>query len=378
MNKVTKRRILVTVTGTLILLGGYFGMRAIGGMKETAKPRPTVREVRNVDTRTVANTDLNVTEDIQGRLQAYRKIALFSEVGGMVRETGRPFRVGTYFPKGAVLLRIDNDEARLALQAQRATLMNGIARLMPDLKIDYPAAFPAWERYLADFDVAQPLAALPEVEERGARLFLVGRDIFTQYYNIKSAEDRLAKYTIHAPFSGTLTAAVVDRGAVVRAGQQLGELMATGYYELVATVPLSRLNSLKPGARVELYSPDLGEQWTGEMKRVGDQIDPGSQTVPVYIGVSGRGLREGMYLRGSAEARTIAAATEIDRNLLIDEREVYVVEADSVLRLRPVEVVKFNRETAVVRGLADGTQLLTSSVPGAFDGMIVNAKPISK
>ncbi|NJO87257.1 MAG: hypothetical protein HC821_04505 [Lewinella sp.] len=42
-----------------------------------------------------------------------------------------------------------------------------------------------------------------------------------------------------------MTQISVDRGAVVRAGQQVGELMATGNYELVATVPLADLDYLK-------------------------------------------------------------------------------------------------------------------------------------
>ena len=371
MTKKTKRRITVTIVGLLILAAGYFGMNAIADSKEEPPKREAPRLVRSVQTRTVSNGSIDATLDLQGRLQAYNKITLFSEVGGLVRETGRPFKVGTYFPKGGVLLRIDNDEARLNLQAQKAQLMTGIAQVMPDLKIDYPEVFPAWERYLADFSTEGSLPELPEVEDRSARLFLSGRNLYTQYYQIKSAEDRLAKYTVYAPFSGVLTSTNIDQGAVVRVGQQLGELMATGYYELVATVPLSQINYLREGSSVNLYSEDLGEEWSGKIRRIGDQIDPGSQTVNVYIGVSGKGLREGMYLRGGAKTSPIADAAEIDRDLLIDEREVYVVEQDSILRLLPVQVAKYNQETAIVRGLPDGTQLLTSDVAGAFDGMIV-------
>ena len=380
MNRVTRRRLLVTFIGLAILAAGYFGQQAIAGQKEAPPPRPRVQRVKSVTTRPVTNGAVAATLDIQGRLQAYNKVALFSEVGGLVRETGRPFKVGTYFPEGSVLLRIDNDEARLGLQAQKATLMNSIAQLMPDLKIDYPAAFPAWERYLTNLPLEGKLPELPEVTDQPARLFLTGRNIYTQYYTIKSVENRLEKYTLYAPFSGTLTATSIDKGAVVRAGQQLGELMATGYYELVATVPLSQLDYLEPGAEVDLFSDDLDKSWTGKVRRTSDQIDPSSQTVDVFIGVSGKGLREGMYLRGAAEAQPIANAAEIDRDLLVNEEEVYVVEADSVLRRVPVQVAKFNRETAIVRGIPDGAQLLTSSPAGAFDGMIVRREdaPVTK
>jgi hypothetical protein len=94
----------------------------------------------------------------------------------------------------------------------------------------------------------------------------------------------------------------------------------------------------------------------------------------VYIGVSGRDLREGMYLRGDAAARTLEDVVEIDRNLLINEEEVYVVRNDTLLRLQPVSVRKTDRYTALVSGLPDGTRLLTSTVAGAFDGMRVKIK----
>ncbi|MBB4078762.1 multidrug efflux pump subunit AcrA (membrane-fusion protein) [Lewinella aquimaris] len=371
MKKKTVNNFLKALLGLGIIALGYFGMQYLGSLKEDAPRRQVEKRVRTVETRTVKNEALATMLDIQGRLQAYNKIELYSEVGGMVEETGRPLKVGTYFPKGAVILRIDNDEARLNLQAQKATLLNSVAQIMPDLKIDYAASFPAWERYLDAYDIDQPLPELPTAVDQREKLFVAGRNLYSQYYSIKSLEERLSKYVIYAPFSGVLTAVNIDQGAVVRSGQILGELMATGYYELVATVPLSELQYLQTGGKVRLHSEDIQGAWDGTIRRISDQIDEGSQTVNVYIGVSGEGLREGMYMRGEAAARTLENVVEIDRTLLIDERNVYVVRNDSILTLQPVTVQKTSRTSAIVGGLDDGARLLTSTVPGAFDGMLV-------
>ncbi|MEM7573849.1 MAG: efflux RND transporter periplasmic adaptor subunit [Bacteroidota bacterium] len=371
MNALTIRRLVVTLVGLTILAGGYYGMNWISSQKETPPERPVVKQLKTVSTRTVENGPIITTLDLQGQLQAYNKIALFAEVGGTIEETGRPFKVGTYFPQGSVLLRMDDQEARFNLQAQRATLLNSIARIMPDLKIDYPAAATNWEAYLTNLQMDSATPELPEVTDQSARLFIAGQNIYTQYYTIKSLEDRLAKYSLYAPFGGVLTSTSVDQGAVVRAGQQIGELMATGYFELVATVPLSQLDFLRVGAPVQLYSNDLDGEWSGEVKRIGDQIDVASQTVPVYIGVRGRNLREGMYLQGQAEAQEMQEVAEIDRDLLLNDNEVYVVENDSLLRLHPVDVRKINRETVIVGGLPDGAELLVSDPAGAYDGMKV-------
>jgi len=296
-------------------------------------------------------------------LEAYNKIELFSEVGGAIT-TPKPFKKGTYFKKGDVVLRVDDTEPRLNIQAQKATLLNGIAAMMPDLKIDYPESFPAWEAYLSSSNVDDPIKALPTPVNQREKLFVAGRNLQSQFYNIKSQEERLSKYTLYAPFSGVLTTASINNGAVIRPGQMLGELMATGYYEMLATVPLSQLEFLKPGGTVKLYSEDIDGEWAGKVKRISDQIDPQTQTVGVYVGVTGRDLREGMYLRGEAAAKALNNVVEIDRDLLIDEREVYAVKHDTLLVLLPVTVQKFNRETVIVSGLPDGTQLLTSDGGG--------------
>jgi multidrug efflux pump subunit AcrA (membrane-fusion protein) len=370
----TTKRILAIVAGVALIAVGYFGMQYLSGLKEPPPRRPDVVRAKSVRVMQLQPQNIPTTVEIQGRIAAFDKVALFSEVNGTMESSSRPFKVGTYFPKGSVLLRIDDEEARLNLQAQKSTLLNGIAQIMPDLKIDYPAAFPAWEQYLNEFDVDQPLAPLPEPQSSREKLFVSARNLYTQYYNIKSLEERLSKYTLYAPFSGVLTETNINLGAIVRVGQQLGSLMATGNYELVATVPLSELEYIRTGNRVELFSPDLDQSWTGTVRRISDQIDPGSQTVQVFVGVPGKDLREGMYLRGEVTARDVANAAEIDRQLIINQNEIYVVR-DSTLQLLPVEVVKQTRNTAIIRGVDPAEQVIAEPVAGAFPGMKVRIAP---
>lgn len=365
------QRLFGIIIGVALLAAGYFGMDYLGSLKEETPTKPDIIRRKAVDTKAILNESVATTLDIQGRIQAYNKIGIFSEVTGTLRETARPFKVGTYFPKGSAMLRIDDTETRLSLQAQKATLLNGIAMMMPDLKIDYPESFPKWDKYLVDFDLDQPIQPMPEASNKAEKLFVSGRNLFTQYYNIKSLEERLTKFEIPAPFGGVLTATNIDVGAVVRAGQQIGELMANGNYELVATVPLSQLDFLKTGNKVQLYSEDIAGQWSGTIRRISDQIDPGSQTVEVFIGISGKDLREGMYLRGEAVAKSLANAVVLDRDLLIDQKAVYTLIQDSILQLTPVDVLKFDRETVVVSGLPDGAEVVTNTIAGAYDGMFV-------
>ncbi|WP_020567773.1 efflux RND transporter periplasmic adaptor subunit [Neolewinella persica] len=369
-NRNIPRTIFSIILGALILAAGWFGWGYLASQKAAPVKKEIPKRIKTVDVETIANGKIASKLDVQGRLEAYNKIALFTEVGGAVK-TSKPFKKGTYFNKGEVMMRVDDAEARLNLQAQKATLMNAVAMMMPDLKIDYAESFPAWENYLSSFDIDAPIKAMPEAKNQREKLFVAGRNLYTQYYSIKGVEERLSKYVLYAPFSGVLTTADINEGAVIRPGQQLGELMATGYYEMVATVPLSQLDFLQPGGEVKLYSEDIKGSWTGKIRRISDQIDAGTQTVNVFVGVSGKNLREGMYLRGEADARVLDDVVEIDRNLLIDEGEVYVVKNDTLLALVPVNVRKFDRNTVIISGLPTGSKLLTSDVAGAYDGMRV-------
>jgi membrane fusion protein, multidrug efflux system len=369
MKTTTARRIGVVV-GLAILVGAFALFQLFSQMKEEPPRREIPKSTPTVETMPVVNSTIPTALSIQGELVAYNKIDIFSEVTGTLESSERPFKVGSYFPKGSVLVEINDREARLSLLSQKATLLNAITQLMPDLKIDYPESYNQWHTYLKNYDVEEELDSFPEPLNDQEKYFIASRNLYTQYYTIKSAEERLDKYTMYAPFSGVLTQASINTGTLVRVGQQLGTLMNTGSYELQATVALSDLTYIKVGNQVQLTSDDIKGTWTGRIRRISDQIDPTSQTVQIFVSVGGQGLREGMYLTGEVNATDIEDAVRIPRNKLINQNAVYTVQ-DSTLKLQPVEVVKITREAAVVRGLPNGTNLLDTQLPNAFDGMKV-------
>lgn len=356
-----------------ILIGAFALSRLLSEMKEPPQRKQALDQTKEVDTVILTNGIVPTTLEVQGQLVAYDKIDIFAEVSGTLIESARPFKVGSFFPKEAILIRVDDEEARLALLSQKSNFLNSITQLMPDLKVDYPASFEHWRTYLEAFELEQPIKPFPEPANKQEKYFIASRNLYSQYFNIKSAEERLTKYTIYAPFGGVLTQTSINPGGLVRVGQKLGELMNTGSYELEVTVPLADLKYLQAGNQVTLSSDDIPGEWKGRVKRINDQVDPGTQTVKVFISVDGKELREGMYLRGEVTSSSIDNAVEIPRDLLIDQSAVFEVK-DSILVLRRVEVVKMTNQTAIIRGLDDGTPLLREIIPGAFDGMKVSVK----
>ena len=75
-------------------------------------------------------------------------------------------------------------------------------------------------------------------------------------------------------------------------------------------------------------------------------------------------------LAADIEADYEQNAFELDRKLLVDEDKVFIFK-DSVLQLVQVDPIFFTKDKVVLRGLADGTKVISRAVPGAFDGMQV-------
>ena len=369
------RKISVTAGIVVPLFIAAFAFNYLSSLKAPPKKKGLVaNDVRRVETITVKNDLVPSTLEVQGRLVAFDKIDILAEVSGIMKSSTSTFKVGSRFAKGAVMLQIDSEEAELNLLSQKSTLQNAITQMMPDLKIDYPESFQPWVTYLQQFDIEKPIQPFPKPQNDKEKFFIATRNIHSQYYNIKSAETRLAKYNIYAPFSGVITQSMINSGSLVRVGQKLGELMNTNNYELEATVRLANLNYIKVGSQVSLYSDDIDGTWNGRVKRISDQIDPNTQTVIVYIGVNGKNLKEGMYLRGGVQLKSIENAIELPRDLLVDQSKVYVVQNDSTLALRNIEIVKSTETTVIVSGLEDGTFLLKELFPGIFEGMKVEVE----
>ena len=363
------RQIITSILGILLIAIAVLGAKSLMGKKETPKPKPS-KSVTTVFTQTVKNTTTPITITTSGNLMAKKRMELFAEVQGIFEKTGRDFLPGEYYDKDAVLISINSDEHRANIRAQKSALYNQVVGLLPDLKLDYPESFPQWEAYISRFDMDRLLQPLPTPLSEKEKLFIAGRNIFPSYYAIKNLEERLAKYTIRAPYYGVLTEALVNHGTLIRAGQKLGEYINPLVYELQVAVNAGFGDFLKTGKEVELQNIERTKSWMGKVSRVNGKMDQSSQTYQVFIDVRGRDLREGMYLEAALKAKEEKQAFEIPRKLLIDENKLFIVR-DAALAMTEVVPVFYKEKTVVVKGLEDGTVILANTVPGAYSGMKV-------
>lgn len=374
MNK--RKLIISTILTFLILVIGMLAYHKLGSKKQPVRKNfEQAKELREVEVSQflVENADNNIV--IDGRLNSYQSVNLFSKVTGQLNTSARAFKKGTYFKKGELLFDIDQREAKYNLFALRSNLLNQITQIMPDLKLDYPQAFQNWKNYLDKFDVESPVKELPVITSDQEKYYVASKNIYNTYYSIKSNEARLADYQIYAPFSGVVTATNVFDGSMISPGLQLGTLTSTGYYELEAPLSETQLQYVKVGQQVELISELSGKKWIGKVNRISSTIDPATQSIPLFIGVSGSGLKEGMYLKGNLKGSSLKQVAALPKDIIVDQEYVYSVQ-DSTINQTKLEVVSRDDEHVYVAGLDQDKWIVKSTTAGLYEGQKVSPKRI--
>jgi len=365
------RKIILSVLGVALILGAFFFAKYLIANKH--KPKPIIpKVVKTVLVDTVKNTTIPIVISANGNLVAKQRVELYSEVQGLFKTGSKLFKPGQKYNKGETLIRIDAAEHYASVQSSKSNLYNSIAAIMPDLRLDFPDVFQKWQTYLNGFDLNKTTPKLPEISNEKENYFITGRGIVSAYYNVKNLEQRLTKYRIIAPFSGILTEALVTEGTLVRNGQKLGEFINPSVYEMEVAISKSYADILKEGESVTLTSLDNTKTYEGSVSRVNGSIDATTQTITAYIEVKHSDLKEGMYLEANLNAEKVENAIEIDRNLLLDSQEIYVIK-DSLLDVISVKPAHFSNEKVVLKEVPNGTIILRKPVPGAYAGMHVKA-----
>lgn len=363
------RNIILSIIGVVLIIASIFFAKKLIANKN--KPRPVAAKVvKTVFVDTVKNATIPIVLPANGNLTAKQRVELYSEVQGIFRTGNKLFKPGQMYRRGEALIRIDASEYYASVQSAKSNLYNSIAAIMPDLRLDFPEVFPKWQAYLNNFDLAKSTPELPKMISEKENYFITGRGIVSSYYNVKNLEQRLSKYIITAPFDGILTEALATEGSLVRNGQKLGEFINPKIYEMEVAISKSFANILKVGEKVSLTNLDRTESYSGTVSRVNGSIDPNTQTITAFIEVAHENLKEGIYLEASLNAKDIEDAIEINRNLLLDDQKIFVVN-DSLLDVIPVRPIHFSDTKVVLKDVPNGTIILNRTVPGAYAGMLV-------
>ena len=369
MNK--RKGILSGILTFVILLVGMLAYQALSHQKKETKTARTSKEaLREVKVQQLLSTDALYAISIDGRLSPYETVNLFARVSGILLPNSQKVKKGMSFNQGDLLFDIDQEQARYQLFALRANLLNAITLVMPDLKLDHPQAYTIWKAYLDQFEAEQAVKPLPKVENERVKYYLASRNIYNLYYTIKSTEEGLKDYRIYAPVSGVISHAGIFPGTLVNPGQLLATLISRTRYELEAAVAERELKYVKIGNKVRLSSRAADREWTGTVRRIGKQIDPSTQNIPIYIELNSPELREGMYLNGKINVAALQDVFRIPRTAIVNQEQVFIVK-DSIVGIQRLEIENRDEEAIYVRNFDPSVWVVMDHTGGLFTGQKV-------
>jgi multidrug efflux pump subunit AcrA (membrane-fusion protein) len=306
-----------------------------------------------------------------GRVIPEERFDIYSEVTGRLMARGKPFKTGTAYQKGDPIITLNDDEQQQQLRAAKYEFSALISRILPDINIDYPDAYDDWQQYLEDFNASQPLAPLPKTDNRQLNLYLNGQNVYSSYANIRQREVRLDKFTIEAPFDGVVTENVVDPGALVQPNQRLGEFTKIDPLEIEASIPSEQAQFIEVGDRVELqFQKENRTNVTANIDRKNAIIDPSSQSVKIFMKISGSDLKPGAYVEGSISGNSFENAERIHQDALVRDSEIFVIQ-DSVATFTTIDVLAQSGDSVTIRGIDPGSVIIDDFREAAFEGTTV-------
>jgi len=307
-----------------------------------------------------------------GRVASTSNINLSSEVQGKL-SSNISLKKGTEFTKGQLIIKINDKDAQLAIKARKSNYLNIISLSIPDLIVDFPDEHKKWSAFFNSIKVEKNLPSFPDFVNSKEKNFIISRNILSEYYNIKSDEERLKKYNITAPFEGTIIEAYTDEGAIINPGSPIIKIIRKGKLEIEIPIPVQNKNFVKIGNKVQLT--ENNEKFEGSISRIGEFVNPNTQNLSVYVSINneiGKLLYDGMFMDAIIICEGVENVAEIPRRAIFNKNSIYTVNKNMRLIPTQLDIVVTKENSFIVKGLSDSTRIVIEPVINAKDSMEVS------
>ena len=272
---------------------------------------------------------------------------------------------------GEVLLRLDVGRPRSAVLAATAAVAHSEARLKQA------------RRELARTEKLVETGGLPEqrLDDASDSVQLAVAATDAARAEARLATRGLTEAVVRAPFAGTVVDRAVELGEYLGPGSPLLSLADTSVLKArVLLDPREALDvAVGSGATVSAYARP-GEEFTGEVVRVGEVIDPGTRRLPVEIELDDHGgrLRPGLVARFSVQTGEPTHLVLVPLDGVFERfgsQYVYVVENGIAHRRAVVLGPVHGGRAEVVRGVEPGDRVVSEGVTRVVDGSKVQVVP---
>ena len=387
----------ILTTGTLITL--YMVSNPV-----TPDRVPAEEHITPVNVTVLKHISEQVKITGYGTVTPAREVRIQPEVMGRITEMNSKLMPGGYFPKGAMMVRIDSRD----YQAQYEAMKNQVAQATLQLKQEkarQSVARQEWDLLgtnIPEDEANRELALrIPQIESAEAALAAA-----------KSALARagldLDRCTVRAPFNAMVLRENVDPGQVVNSQTEIAALAGTDQYWVKVSVPVEYLPwviILKEGDKgsdaiviQKAGSKNLTRK--GHVVRLLGDLDPNGRLARLLVAVDDplnlKNNRDklplllGSYVTVEIAGKTMDDVVPVPRSAVrdmngdsgLDSRKsegIWIMDKEDRLQIEPVTVVwRMPDSVFVSTGLSDGMRLVTSSIATPMRGMKLSVQEDDK
>ena len=311
---------------------------------------------------------------------------LTSEVGGEVIYRSKKFSEGSSVIIGEILAKIDDTD--LQLQYKNALLQLASAEVQFAVQqAEAEIAQEAWKQ--VGEGAAQDLTAKkPQLKQAKAALEVAKAQV-------QSAEKKLNKTEITAPYTGRIKDLNIDLGSTILPGQPVGSMYTSNEIEVTLSIKDSDLRfldipmdgrKLNPDQKSlvvikSLYKGEM-QEWSGNLERVDGVIDPMTRMIKLIANFKNNFIEDtkpilpiGLFVEAEVSGKILIDVFMIPNTALTPNDELLVVNQDNTLEIRKVKIItKMKDHIIVKKEIKAGERVVVSKLSIATNGMLVNPR----
>ena len=381
--KPASRNIMRLIICLLLIAVGIGGARFLIATKPKVSKRPPEKMAPLVRTAALQAENYTFNIPAMGTVIPARETGLEVPASGEVIYVHPELTEGGMLAKGTKILQVDPKDYELALHQKRRALAD--AEYAYKLEQGHQdVARQEWSLLYGDkpMDEGESDLAL-----RKPHLEKVKVEIEAARAELEQAEINLKRSTLTAPFNALVLNSYVEQGSQVSSQERLADLVGTDNYWVQVSLPLDRLkwiqvpngeqaegsvvkifyrtDNVKIGKVIRLL-PDLSKE--GRMARllieVNDPLDLKAKKEKQPM------LLIGEYVRVSIEGEELQNVFQVPRSALHNDSEVWIVNEEGKLSIRPVKTIWRDQGSVVVSdGFKSGENLVISDIAAPVEGM---------
>ena len=316
-----------------------------------AEPDAAIKQERPAINTVVMKTVTTTISDrlnLPGSIEAWTRLNLTTKISGTVEDV--QIREGDAIKKGAVLLLIESDDYRIALERASAAYKLAKADYVRDKTVYDQGIIPT-----AELDARETHMQTTKADLDNARLML----------------DRC---TVKAPMDGVVRRLDAKIGMFLAVGDPIGVMLQIDQVKAVIGIPESDITAVRKLDTVNVSIQALDDQViTGRRYFVSSSPESAARLYRLELALenSGHAILPGMFVRADIVKKTSEKAITIPFYSIISRNnEQYVfVEKDSVVEKRPVKTgIMEGWMVEITEGLKSGENVVVEGHRDVEDG----------